>query len=114
LPNLLAERRLGDVEALGRPAEVQLLGDRDEVPEVSELHPLRYADDINIRAKLYWTYRCACRNLPHAGHERRRTAASGRRGRHPRIRSGVIDVRERARVLRGARVRRPQGLRQTA
>jgi hypothetical protein len=33
--DLEAERRLGDAQALGRPAEVQLLGDGDEVPQVS-------------------------------------------------------------------------------
>lgn len=31
------QRRLGDAEPLGRPAEVQLLGDRDEVPELAGL-----------------------------------------------------------------------------
>jgi hypothetical protein len=36
--NLLANRRLGDVQPFGRAAEVQLLGYRDEVPEVTELH----------------------------------------------------------------------------
>jgi hypothetical protein len=35
--DLLRERRLGDVQALGGAAEVALLGDGDEVTEVSEL-----------------------------------------------------------------------------
>jgi hypothetical protein len=38
LPNLLAHGRLRDVQALRGPAEVQLLGDRDEVPDVAKLH----------------------------------------------------------------------------
>jgi hypothetical protein len=37
-PDLLAERRLGHVQALGGSTEVQLLGDRDEVTEVAKLH----------------------------------------------------------------------------
>ena len=36
--DLLAQRRLGHVQALGRAAEVQLLGDGDEVAQVAELH----------------------------------------------------------------------------
>jgi hypothetical protein len=36
--DLLRQRRLGDVKALGGAAEVPLLGDRDEVAEVSQLH----------------------------------------------------------------------------
>jgi hypothetical protein len=40
LTNLLADRRLGDIEAFGCAAEVQFLGYRDEVPEVTELHEL--------------------------------------------------------------------------
>ena len=38
--DLLAERRLGHVQALRRAAEVQFLGDGDEVAKVSELHVL--------------------------------------------------------------------------
>ena len=38
LADLLAQRRLGHVQALRRAAEVQLLGDGDEVAQVSELH----------------------------------------------------------------------------
>jgi hypothetical protein len=33
--DLLAERRLGDAESRGRATEVQLFGDRDEVPEMT-------------------------------------------------------------------------------
>jgi hypothetical protein len=41
--DLARERRLGDVQALRRTAEVQLLGDRQEVAQMSklELHGLR-------------------------------------------------------------------------
>jgi hypothetical protein len=35
--DLLAERRLRDAEACGRASEVQLLGDRDEVAQMSEV-----------------------------------------------------------------------------
>ena len=38
LADLLAQRRLRHVQALGRAAEVQLLGDDDEVAQVAELH----------------------------------------------------------------------------
>src|SRR2546428_23392 len=37
-PNLLAQGRLRDVETRGRPAEVQLFSDGNEVPKVSKLH----------------------------------------------------------------------------
>jgi hypothetical protein len=40
-PHLLAERRLRDVESFCRAAEVQLLGDRDEVidePQIEAFH----------------------------------------------------------------------------
>ena len=36
--HLLAQRRLGDADALGGAAEVQLLGDGDEVAQVPEVH----------------------------------------------------------------------------
>jgi hypothetical protein len=35
-PDSLAERRLRHVQALGRPAEVQLLGDGDEVRQMAQ------------------------------------------------------------------------------
>src|SRR4051794_31478973 len=38
LADLLADRRLGDVEPLRGAAEVQLFGDGDEVPEMAEFH----------------------------------------------------------------------------
>ena len=38
LADLLAYCRLRDVQALRRAAEVQLLGDGDEVPQVTEFH----------------------------------------------------------------------------
>ena len=37
--DLVAERGGRDIEARGGAAEMQLLGDRDEVPEVAEFHP---------------------------------------------------------------------------
>jgi hypothetical protein len=33
-PDLLTQRRLGDEEPLGRVGEVQVFGDRDEVPQI--------------------------------------------------------------------------------
>ena len=38
LADLLGDRGLGDVQARGRVAEVPLLGDGDEVPQMSKLH----------------------------------------------------------------------------
>lgn len=40
LSNLLADCRLGDVPPLGGTPEVQLVRDRNEIPEVSEFHRL--------------------------------------------------------------------------
>jgi hypothetical protein len=43
LQDLLRETRLGDMEAFRRSPEVKLFGDRDEVPELTEIygwHPL--------------------------------------------------------------------------
>jgi hypothetical protein len=37
-PDLLAQRWLGDVKALGRTSEVQFLGNGDEVTQVSPVH----------------------------------------------------------------------------
>ena len=43
--DLLRQRRRGDVQALGRTPEVQLLGDRDEVAQLAQFHAARgYAD----------------------------------------------------------------------
>ncbi len=39
-PNRLADGRLGDVEAGGGPAEMQLLGDRHETAQMADLHVL--------------------------------------------------------------------------
>ena len=36
--DLLGQRRLGDVLALGGAGEVALVGERDEVPELSQIH----------------------------------------------------------------------------
>ena len=38
LQDLLREARLGDVEAIGCPPEVELFGDGDEVPELTEIY----------------------------------------------------------------------------
>jgi DNA-binding transcriptional LysR family regulator len=38
LADLIAYRGLGHVQTVGRPAEMQLLGDSDEVAEVSKFH----------------------------------------------------------------------------
>ena len=40
-PHLLADARLGQVQPVGGAAEVQLLGDRDERPELAEFHSRR-------------------------------------------------------------------------
>jgi hypothetical protein len=37
-PDLLGERRLGDVEPRGSPREVALVGERDEVAQLAQLH----------------------------------------------------------------------------
>jgi hypothetical protein len=36
--DLLCKGRLGHIEALGRAGEIQFLGDRQEVPQVTQLH----------------------------------------------------------------------------
>src|SRR5215218_5261422 len=55
LAHLLADRRLRHVEALGRPPEVELLGDGDEVPEMAEFHydsaPRDRPDGLQPRAR---------------------------------------------------------------
>lgn len=38
LTDLLGQWRLGDVQPVGGPAEVQLLADRDEVAQMTQLH----------------------------------------------------------------------------
>src|ERR687891_2497217 len=62
LANLLADRRLGDMQPLRGPAEMQLLRDRLEVPEVPKFHvlpslfvgatSLRYGRSDRIRVAL--------------------------------------------------------------
>ena len=56
--NLPAQRRLCDVEAAGRPPEVKLLRDRDEVTKVSQLHdPTPFVlngDERKRTPKTYW------------------------------------------------------------
>ena len=39
LPDLMAERRLTQIQALGGPAEVQRLGQCDDVAKMTQLHP---------------------------------------------------------------------------
>jgi hypothetical protein len=38
LANLAAERRLGNVELLRRFTEIQILGDRKKIPDVTQFH----------------------------------------------------------------------------
>ncbi|BDM74449.1 hypothetical protein HEK616_79360 (plasmid) [Streptomyces nigrescens] len=38
-PDLLADGGLDDVQPFGGPPEVQLLGNRQKVPDLSQLHP---------------------------------------------------------------------------
>ncbi len=70
LPDLLRERRLREVQAPGRPAEMQFLGDRHEVPQVTQLQRPRdiqlvsfHANkilDISVTRSPYWSAaRCA-------------------------------------------------------
>src|SRR2546425_762143 len=37
-PDLLAQRRLGDLDAPSRPRKVELLGDSDEIAQLAEVH----------------------------------------------------------------------------
>src|SRR5262249_37419849 len=56
-PNLLAQGRLRYVELRRRPPEVELLGDREEVPQMTQLHvgPNSYHRPLNRAGKIYWT-----------------------------------------------------------
>src|SRR3954462_8398953 len=50
LAYLLGDRGLSDVQSLGRPAEMQLLGDGYEIPEMTKLHGLlRPYDSRSVR-----------------------------------------------------------------
>src|ERR1051325_1485482 len=42
--DLLAKGRLLDAEAFGRPSHMPLLGDRDEIPKVSQIHMLNISE----------------------------------------------------------------------
>ena len=55
LQDLLRETRLGDVEAIGCPPEVELLGDGDEVPELAEINACHRRPSPD---------RCACVHHP--------------------------------------------------
>ena len=44
--DLPGQRRLRDVEPLGRPRERMLLGNRDERPEIFEVHEADYHPDV--------------------------------------------------------------------
>src|SRR3954451_9931147 len=57
LADLLADRGLGDVEAIRRTAEVQLLRDRDEVPQVTEFHARSPSISLGL-----WPRRRRCRS----------------------------------------------------
>ena len=48
LPDLLTERRLGNVKAVGGPSEVQFLGHGDEGIEVPQVRQLTHAQIISI------------------------------------------------------------------
>ena len=50
LPDLLRQRRLRDVQAGGGAAEVPLLGDGDEVPQMAQLHAI-YIRRVSIQCK---------------------------------------------------------------
>src|SRR6185312_2860820 len=52
LANLLADRGLGDVEALGGTAEMQLLGDGDEIPQVPKLHGVSFLRSFSATVPL--------------------------------------------------------------
>src|SRR4051812_24003838 len=59
LANLLTDRRLRHMETLCRSAEVQLLGNRDEVPQMTQFHSrssltitLLAARDLRARARV--------------------------------------------------------------
>src|SRR5215831_6677026 len=56
-PNLLAQRRLRYVELRRGPPEVELLGDREEVPQMTQLHDgsNSYHRPLNRAGKIYWT-----------------------------------------------------------
>jgi hypothetical protein len=51
--DLLAQRRLGDVQPRGRAPEVQLLGDGHEVAQLTQLHPHIIADRANESINRY-------------------------------------------------------------
>jgi hypothetical protein len=46
LANLLAQGGLGDVEALGGPGEIALLGDGDDIPEMAKFHKVYHTIGI--------------------------------------------------------------------
>jgi hypothetical protein len=46
--DLLAERRLSDAQAIRRPAEVQVLRNREKVAEVTKFDPIIHIDPISI------------------------------------------------------------------
>ena len=53
-PDQLAHRRLGHVEAVGRPPEVQLLGHGDEVAQMTKLRHSREAS-APIHTESVWS-----------------------------------------------------------
>ena len=68
--DLHGQRRLADVQALGRTGKAQGLGNGDEVAQVAQFHIS--AERINTRFRIYWTGRCtATYDLRHVPHDRR-------------------------------------------
>src|SRR4030095_17146188 len=53
-PDLHAERRLLDAQALGRPGHVLFLGHGDEIAKVAQLH-LPYLSNIDWQLIIYFT-----------------------------------------------------------
>ena len=54
--DLPAERRLRDVEPIGGAAEVELLGDRDERPQMTELDSVwSLREREQVSALVHWT-----------------------------------------------------------
>jgi hypothetical protein len=56
-PNLLAQGRLRYMELRRGPPEVELIGDREEIPQMTQLHDgsNSYHRPLNCAGKIYWT-----------------------------------------------------------
>jgi hypothetical protein len=53
--DLAAQRRLGNAQLLGGPGEVSLLGDRHEVAQMAEFHPI--PSEYQTKQNWYFTSR---------------------------------------------------------